>query len=132
MLTGKKKSANLEQKLLELNLQNELYRAKFSNADKLYVLLSNLYEQYGVISRLVEPNSDEFEPEVLYMLPSEIEEGFDDNQKQLRPLNFFVKTESVDSLLLQLKAQACHHTANLDHVDDRGVAHFTLSFLDDK
>jgi hypothetical protein len=130
MLVAKHRSANLEEKLLELNMHNELYRSRFTNADKLYMLLSALYDQYGLMSRLSDPSDTELEPEVIYMHPSEIDEGFDDEQNQLRPLKLFIKTSS-DVLVQQFESVASHHSVILDSVDEAGVTHISLSFKEE-
>lgn len=101
--SGRNKKGNIEDRLWELNKINNEHKAKFTHADKLYILFTHLYEHHNYESKLTN-SVDKFEEGVIYMSPSEIETGFNDDSVQIRPLEIFIFENHANSLV-----QAIHN-----------------------
>lgn len=82
-----KKGINVELKISEIvnqHLANK-NKLKLNDCDKLYKLLSFLELKHGIPSRLV-GESDKCEFNTVYILPEQVELGFDDNGIQITPI----------------------------------------------
>ena len=95
---GRKPNSNLEEKLHELNRLNLEYKAKLTGADELYILFNHLYEALGFASQLTHPETA-IEEDIIYMNQSDIEEGFDERNVQIKPLPMTVKTHRLAALI---------------------------------
>lgn len=93
---ARKKGRNLEMKLYELNSQAN--GTKLVGAEKLYNLLVYLYDEEGIESRLFE-EGDETEAGILYMLEEHIEQGFNQEHKQVAPLSMLIQLERAPELI---------------------------------
>jgi hypothetical protein len=123
-----RKGGNLLVRLFELHQMNLDYRAKFSQADELYLLFNTLCDQYGYPSRLAPDGhlADDVKDDTIYMTQEEIETGFDEENRQTKMLSFWVKTPQphrvVDCVNL------IHpYVATIEQTDERGITYFTLS-----
>ena len=94
--TARKKGANLERKLYELN--DQANQTKIAGAEKLYSLLVYLHDKKGLESRLFE---DEAKTEfgVIYMLEDHLEHCFDENSNQIAPISMLVQLERAHDLI---------------------------------
>lgn len=101
IIIGRNSTGNVEDRLWALNKINNEYQSKFTEADQLYILLTHLYEQCGYASQLT-GSCEDYEEGVIYMDPSEIETGFDENSNQIRPLQMFISVEKVDPLIKEI------------------------------
>ncbi|MEZ9463057.1 DUF2913 family protein [Vibrio splendidus] len=95
---GRKPNGNLEHRLWELNKVNLDYRSQLTEADELYILLTDLFEQHQFPS-LIENSDNEREDEVIYMKEKCVEKGFDDENNQIKPLAMTVKTTRLKVLI---------------------------------
>lgn len=127
IMIGRKSGSNVEQKLWELNDIHLETRASLTDADLLYSLLNALFEYHGYNSQLLAPGED-LESNVICMYQSEIEDGFDENNFQIRPLAAFMKTDNPEKLVSQVGQISRTHTVELSSYD-QGVAHYTISLL---
>ncbi|MFV8387487.1 hypothetical protein ACNO5E_25645 [Vibrio parahaemolyticus] len=74
------------------------YRSQLTEADELYILLTDLFEQHQFPS-LIENSDNEREDEVIYMKEKCVEKGFDDENNQIKPLAMTVKTTRLKVLI---------------------------------
>ncbi|WP_299695802.1 DUF2913 family protein, partial [uncultured Vibrio sp.] len=91
---GRNATGNLERKLWDVNRLNLEYKAKLSQADELYIMLTGLFEQHQFPSMLEDSEKD-LERDTLYMKDKGIENGFDENNQQIKPLPMTVKTHRL-------------------------------------
>ena len=124
MLNLGRKGGDLEQGLDELNTMVQEHYKHLSHADDLYVALNHAYEQVGVESRLDHVDKSKQE-DILYMAAQEIEEGFDDNSLQLRPLKMVIKTNKLDKLMKVFNSEG-HYSLREELVDEQGFYHLLL------
>ncbi|MFM2588227.1 DUF2913 family protein [Vibrio sp. TBV020] len=110
---GRNAKGNLEKRLHELNQMNLSYRAKFTQADELYILLDGLYRTHDFASQIWDENIQR-EQDVIYMTQKEIEEGFDDKQTQKRPLRLCLSSERGEHLLQSVQG---HPHYDLDFIE---------------
>ncbi|MFS1963307.1 DUF2913 family protein [Vibrio lentus] len=61
----------------------------------------------------------------LYMTQSEIEEGFDKDNNQIKPLVMTVKTTRLKALIEAVQAQGVYRV-EIEHVDEHEVIHLLL------
>lgn len=118
-----RKGGDLTTKLFELNQMNLDYRAKFSQADELYILFNSLCEQHGYESQLAQEG--ELVSETVYMTQEAIESGFDDDNRQIKPLPFWVKTDDPQRVIECVKLTS-PYAATLERTDEQGAVHFSL------
>lgn len=97
--TARKKGANLEVKLYELN--DKANHTKLAGAEKLYSLLVYLHEKEGIESRLFDSGM-EAEPGILYMIEDHIEHGFDHSNTQIAPLSMLIQLETAPELITSI------------------------------
>jgi len=121
---GRQANGNLERKLWEVNCLNLEYQARFSQADELYIMLTELNEQHQFPSELDHPDKTH-EMETLYMTKSEIEDGFDEANRQIKPLAMTVKTTRLKALIEAVQAKGVYRV-EIDHVDEQEVIHLLL------
>ena len=121
---GRQTRGNLEQKLWTVNQLNLEYQARLSQADELYLMLTDLNEQHQFPSKLDHPDKAS-EEETLYMTQSEIEEGFDKDNNQIKPLVMTVKTTRLKALTEAVQAQGVYRV-EIEHVDEHEVIHLLL------
>ncbi|EMQ2878802.1 DUF2913 family protein [Vibrio navarrensis] len=121
-----RKGGDLMARLLELNQLNLDYRARFSQADELYLLFHALCEQHGYQSQLAQAQDGERLSETIYMSQEEIEVGFDDENRQIKPLAFWVKTDNPQRVMECVKLTP-PYVATITRTDEHGVVHFCLS-----
>lgn len=125
ILIGRKQGGNVEEKLWELNRLNlQTSLAPTTHAEALYELLSQLFDQHDYKSHLASPG-ETLEDNVIYMYQSEIENGFDDNNCQIRPLNIFMQTSNPTALITAVRTCCDNHTITLSKVEN-GIAHYTI------
>lgn len=101
---GRSVTGNLEQKMWGVNQLNLGYQAKFSQADELYIMLTEIFEQHQFPTMLEDP-TNEMERDTLYMKEKSIEQGFDEDNNQIKPLAMTVKTHRLEALIEALKAK---------------------------
>ncbi|PMM26338.1 DUF2913 family protein [Vibrio lentus] len=121
---GRSATGSLEQKLCDINRLNLEYQAKFSQADELYIMLSGLFEQHQFPSML-ENSEKDLERDTLYMKEKGIENGFDEDNNQIKPLAMTVKTERLKALIEAVQAKGIYRV-EVDHVDEHEVIHLLL------
>ncbi|MFC5079566.1 hypothetical protein VTH8203_01368 [Vibrio thalassae] len=109
MTIARKKGGNLEERFTAIQIINEEHKSRFTQADDLYILLTDLYEKHDFPSQLTNSAGNTYESGIIYMAPSEIETGFDDNSNQIRPLEFFVSSGEVEAVI-----QAIHTHGGYD------------------
>lgn len=128
ILLGRKNNGNVEAKLWELNQLNlSISKSPTTHAEALYDLLSQLFEQYDLKSHLANPDED-LEDNVIYMYQSEIENGFDENNCQIKPLNIFMKTTEPEALIPKFATSSDIHTITLiSHTN--AIAHYTIDLV---
>ncbi len=95
-----------------------------SQADELYLMMTDLNEQYQFPSEIDHPDKAR-EEETLYMTQSEIEEGFDKDNNQIKPLVMTVKTTRLKALIEAVQAKGVYRVEN-EYVDEREVIHLLL------
>lgn len=121
---GRSATGSLEQKLWDINRLNLEYQAKFSQADELYIMLSGLFEQHQFPSML-ENSEKDLKRDTLYMKEKGIENGFDEDNNQIKPLAMTVKTERLKALIEAVQAKGIYRV-EVDHVDEHEVIHLLL------
>lgn len=121
---GRSATGSLEQKLWDINRLNLEYQAKFSQADELYIMLSGLFEQHQFPSML-ENSEKDLERDTIYMKEKGIENGFDEDNNQIKPLAMTVKTERLKALIEAVQAKGVYRV-EVDHVDEHEVIHLLL------
>ena len=121
---GRQTRGNLEQKLWTVNQLNLEYQARLSQADELYLMLTDLNEQHQFPSELDHPDKAR-EEDTLYMTQSEIEEGFDKDNNQIKPLVMTVKTTRLKALIEAVQAQGVYRV-EIEHVDEHEMIHLLL------
>ncbi|PHN85086.1 hypothetical protein CSB62_15495 [Vibrio splendidus] len=121
---GRSATGSLEQKLWDINRLNLEYQAKFSQADELYIMLSGLFEQHQFPSML-ENSEKDLERDTLYMKEKGIENGFDEDNNQIKPLAMTVKTERLKALIEAMQANGIYRV-EVDYVDEHEVIHLLL------
>lgn len=99
---ARSRNGNLEMKLYQLN--KKANNTKIEGAERLYSLLTYLYDEHGIESRLFEEGSEP-EPEILYMLGDHIEHCFDTDNQQIAPLSMLIQSESAPQLEAIIKQQ---------------------------
>ncbi|MCW8336384.1 DUF2913 family protein, partial [Vibrio paucivorans] len=123
MIGVARKGGDLTARLFELNQMNLDYRAKFSQADELYILFNALCEQHGYESQLAQEG--ELVAETIYMTQEDIEAGFDEENRQIKPLPFWVKTDDPQRVVECVKLTS-PYVATLEHTDEKEAVHFSL------
>lgn len=126
LLAFGKKKGNLEAKLWQLNQIHLKMDKQSTDADTLYSLLLWLHDEHGVASKLCD-DIEEFEANILYMPQRSIDEGFNNQNEQIRPLPFFVKTDSPNMLIEAINSDS-RYQAHLTHQEGE-FAHFELARL---
>ncbi|WP_299139086.1 DUF2913 family protein [uncultured Vibrio sp.] len=121
---GRSPTGNLERKLWDVNRLNLEYQAKFSQADELYIMLTGLFEQHQFPSMLEDSEKDR-ERDTLYMKEKGIENGFDEDNNQIKPLAMTVRTERLKALIEAVQANGIYRV-EVDHVDEHEVIHLLL------
>lgn len=121
---GRSPVGNLERRLWEINNLNLEYQAKFSQADELYIMLLDIDEHHQFYSQL-EKTENTYEVDTLYMKRSEIEEGFDEFNQQIKPLAMTVKTSRLAALVEAIQSNGIYHL-DVAHVDEFDVTHVRL------
>lgn len=96
------RNGNLELKLYQLN--EKANNTQVAGAERLYSLLSYLYDEHGIESRLFEEGNKP-EPEVLYMLEDHMEHCFDTHNQQVAPLSMLIQSEAAPELAGIIKKQ---------------------------
>lgn len=126
-----RKGGNLLVRLFELRQMNLDYRAKFSQADELYILFNNLCEQHGYSSMLALDGqlADEVSNDTIYMTQKEIETGFDEENRQTKALNFWIKTLHPPRVV-ECVGLTSPYTATIKCTDEQGITHFILTRKD--
>ncbi|MEZ9999948.1 DUF2913 family protein [Vibrio sp. 10N.261.46.A3] len=104
---GRNPKGNLEARLHDINQLNLEYKAKLTHADELYILFNHLFEALNFTSQLTKPDT-EIEEDTLYMNQSEVEEGFDERNNQIKPLSVTVKTQRLEALIDYVKSQGSY------------------------
>ncbi|WP_070962196.1 DUF2913 family protein [Vibrio sonorensis] len=99
---ARSRNGNLELKLYRLN--EKANNTKIEGVERLYSLLTYLYDEHGIESRLFEKGSNQ-EPEILYMLGDHIEHCFDKDNQQTAPLSMLIQSESAPQLEKIIKQQ---------------------------
>ncbi|PMM00633.1 hypothetical protein BCT63_19775 [Vibrio kanaloae] len=121
---GRSATGSLEQKLWDINRLNLEYQAKFSQADELYIMLSGLFEQHQFPSML-ENSEKDLERDTLYMKEKGIENGFDEDNNQIKSLAMTMKTERLKALIEAVQANGIYRV-EVDYVDEHEVIHLLL------
>ena len=123
LLAFGKKKGNLEAKLWQLNQIHLRMDKQSTDADTLYSLLLWLHDEHGIASQLRD-ETEAFESNMLYMTQQSIDDGFNKQNEQIRPLPFFVKTDSPNTLIEAINSDG-RFQAHLIHQEGE-CAHFEL------
>ena len=126
LLAFGKKKGNLESKLWQLNQIHLKMDTQSTDADTLYSLLLWLHDEHGLASKLCD-EIDKFETDIMYMPQQSIDDGFNNQNEQIRALPFFVKTDSPDNLIEKINSDR-RFQAHLTHQEGE-LAHFELARL---
>ncbi|MFA0079360.1 DUF2913 family protein [Vibrio artabrorum] len=100
---GRNPKGNLEARLHDINQLNLECKMKLTHADELYILFNHLFEAIGFSSQLADSKTL-IEENILYMSQLDIEEGFDDQNNQIKPLPMTVKTQRLEALIDHVNA----------------------------
>ncbi len=73
MIVAKKKTGDVEEKLLELNRLSNEFNEKFTDADMLYIFFNALKGRFGLDSKSTPEAGEVMEENVIYMATSELE-----------------------------------------------------------
>ncbi|WP_305372801.1 DUF2913 family protein [Photobacterium leiognathi] len=102
LLTGKKKNADLEAKLLELR---EILEKKDTggaglkaDVDRLFAYLAVLHEQHNIDSKMFDENIP-IVSDCLYLYQHELEQNINDNGTITAALNMIIQADNVDMLM---------------------------------
>lgn len=98
-----KKGINVEQKISDIVSQHltNKNKLKLNDCDKLYKLLSFLELKHNIPSQLV-GESDKCDFNTIYILPEQIEHGFDDDGIQITPIYLSI---DINNIKLDLKEE---------------------------
>lgn len=124
LVVGRNAKGNLEKKLWDVNQINLDYKANLTQADELYILLTDLFEQYQFPS-LLEQNSNQRETDVIYMKEKRLEQGFDENNKQIKPLTMTVKTARLKELIDAVQAKGTYRV-EVESEDEQGTVQLLI------
>ena len=124
LVVGRNAKGNLEKKLWELNQISLNYKANLTQADELYILLTDLFEQYQFPS-LLEQGSNQRETDVIYMKEKRLEQGFDENNKQIKPLTMTVKTARLKELIDAVQAKGTYRV-EVESEDEQGTVQLLI------
>ncbi|PMM38421.1 DUF2913 family protein [Vibrio lentus] len=114
---GRNPKGNLEARLHDINQLNLEYKMKLTHADELYILFNHLFEAIDFPSQLADSETL-IEEDILYMNPLEIEEGFDGQNNQIKPLAMTVKTHRLDALIGHVNAHEMYTIEVVNVKDD--------------
>ncbi|MFA0053662.1 DUF2913 family protein [Vibrio echinoideorum] len=114
---GRNPKGNLEAKLHDINQLNLEYKMKLTHADELYILFNHLFEAIDFPSQLADSETL-IEEDILYMNPLDIEEGFDGQNNQIKPLVMTVKTHRLDALIDHVNAHEMYTIEVVNVKDD--------------
>ncbi|WGW00191.1 DUF2913 family protein [Vibrio sp. YMD68] len=121
---GRSPTGNLEHKLWDVNRLNLEYQSKFSQADELYIMLTGLFERHQFPSMLEAPEK-ELEQDTIYLKEKNVEQGFDDDNNQIKPLAMTVKTHRLEVLTEALQANGIYRV-DINGMDEDGATHLLL------
>lgn len=121
---GRSSTGNLEHKLWDVNRLNLEYQSKFSQADELYIMLTGLFELYQFPSMLEAPEK-ELEQDTLYLKEKNVEQSFDDDNNQIKPLAMIVKTHRLEVLTEALQANGIYRV-DINGMNEDGATHLLL------
>lgn len=126
IITTRHKGSNLEMKLYELH--EKANHVVINGAERLYSLLTYLYDEKGIESKLFDEN-DEAQPEVLYMLADHIEHCFNANQQQVAPLSMLIQSQQAQELIDVINQHGWFHADMKEWEPEKGQAHIQLHTL---
>lgn len=121
---GRSPVGNLEQRLWEVNKLNLEYGSTLSQADELYIMLTDIAEQHQFNSLLDNPEKTKV-MDTLYMKQSDIEGSFNELNQQVKPLSMTVKTSRLKAFIDAVQAKGVYRV-EIDHVDAQEVIHLLL------
>ena len=124
LMIGRNAKGNLERKLWELNQISLNYKANLTQADELYILLTDLFEQYQFPSQL-EQGSNQRETDVIHMKEKRLEQGFDENNNQIKPLTMTVKTARLKELIDAVQAKGTYRV-EIESEDEEGTVQLLI------
>ncbi|WP_065779805.1 DUF2913 family protein [Vibrio parahaemolyticus] len=122
ILIGRKRDGNVEQRLWVLNGLNEQARTDTTDIDLLYRYLSRL-EEHGYTSSLA--TDVELSADVICISETDIEKGFDDRSKQIKPMPFVMRTQNPEALLKLSEQVSQHHQLELIK-SENGLAYYAI------
>lgn len=127
ILTARKNGGNVEAQLWTLNKQAVDSQGAFTDANTLYNFLTELFEKHGIKSHLSNPD-EELESNVICVAQSEIEEGFNDDNQQIRPILLQMKTDTPDALLAAVSKCSGSYNVTLKACND-GIADYSVNLM---
>ncbi|WP_305816668.1 DUF2913 family protein [Photobacterium leiognathi] len=102
LLTGKKKNADLEAKLLELReileKKNSSGVGRKADVDRLFAYLAVLHEQHDIDSKMFDENTP-LVSDCLYLYQAELEQNINENGTITAPLKLLIQADNVDMLM---------------------------------
>lgn len=125
---GRKAGTDLESKLWELLDSSNDMLATFTDADLLYILFTNLAEKYDYASCLINDDESEFNEKTIYSSEKEIELGFDENNKQVQPIQIWVKSSEPEQMLEYLRDCSDHHQIHIIS-SSNGILQFSVASI---
>lgn len=92
-----KKGSNVEQRLASIVAQHTKLKNKLNLNDcaKLYGLLSLLQSKHGINNGITHDGSEPCAFDTIYILADQIDAGFDDDGKQITPINFSIENKHI-------------------------------------
>ena len=121
---GRAVNSNLEMKLWEVNQINLDYKANLAHADELYILLTELLEQHQFPSYLKDKETSQ-KLDTLYICKRGIENVFDENNKQIKPLTMTVKTARLKELIGAVQAKGTYRV-EVESEDEEGTVQLLI------
>lgn len=115
-----KRGGDMEGKLIEINNLSIELNEKFTDADKLYIFFKSLKEHCNCDCVTMTEDFTDFLDGCLYMTERELDSGFGDDNKLLRPLNaIVVLSEGIDELLEKIRSMSDIFNVELDRSEGK-------------
>ena len=98
ILVAKDKNGDLEAKLHELHDMAIMHQKGINDAQKLYDLLTFLFDEHQFDSKLFDKN-EKSKPDTIYILQDHLVNCFDEGGQQVAPVSMLIESERTPSLV---------------------------------
>lgn len=123
MNVARSPNGNLEERLYEL--YNQAEKAKVSSREKLMSLFTYLNDEHRFDSQVFD-ETQQAEPEVLYMLEEHLEHCFDESGYQIAPLSLMVESSRAPELVSLINHNGSFKAEMHEWNDETHQAHLLL------